>query len=407
MDAGAYVVPVLTESAQRMVGAATFSALASEPTKLSLWNDPQTPIPHVALGRKADVVVVCPATARVISDLRVGRAADLLTATLLATRAPVVIAPSMHTEMWEQQSVQENISVLAGRGVNIVHPVAGPLAGGDIGVGRMAEPSEIVTQAVSVLNTSTSHTGGSYAGRKVLVTAGGTVEPLDPVRFLGNRSSGKQGCAVAAEAAARGADTVLIATERAASYAPEGARVVIANTAADMASVVYKEAADSDVVVMAAAVADFRPAKRYKTKLKKDEVLRVPGLRLGTTLELEPTEDILSVLSERMITGGKVSASGEKVSAQSGKVFARQVRVGFAAETDNVENNAQSKLQSKKLHVMVANDVSKEHIGFESDDNEVTIFTSDGQRYHVQCTTKREVARNILDVVAGLMQAWV
>ena len=182
---GAHVVPVLTAGALRMVGETTFSALASEPAVTSLWNDPSGPIPHTAVGQRADAVVVCPATARLISDLRTGRSGDVLTATLLATRAPVVLAPAMHTEMWEQPSVQENLAVLVQRGVTIVGPGDGPLAGGDAGPGRMAEPEEIAAAVEAVL------TAPDLAGRRVLVTAGGTREPIDAVRFVGNRSSGK------------------------------------------------------------------------------------------------------------------------------------------------------------------------------------------------------------------------
>ena len=183
VGAGAHVVPVLTSGALRMVGETTFSALASEPAVTSLWKDPSSAIPHTDLGQRADAVVVCPATARLISDLRTGRSGDILTATLLATRAPVIVAPAMHTEMWEQPSVQENMAVLAQRDVTIVGPVEGPLAGGDIGSGRMAEPAEIVAAVEAVL------TPQDLAGRRVLVTSGGTREPIDAVRYVGNRSS--------------------------------------------------------------------------------------------------------------------------------------------------------------------------------------------------------------------------
>ena len=190
VGAGAHVVPVLTAGALRMVGETTLSALASEPAVTSLWKDPSSAIPHTSLGQRADAVVVCPATARLVSDLRTGRSGDILTATLLATRAPVIVAPAMHTEMWEQASVQDNVAVLVDRGVTIVGPVEGPLAGGDVGSGRMAEPAEIVAAVETAL------TPQDLAGRRVLVTSGGTREPIDAVRFVGNRSSGKQGAAV-------------------------------------------------------------------------------------------------------------------------------------------------------------------------------------------------------------------
>ena len=364
---GAHVVPVLTAGALRMVGETTFSALASEPAITSLWNDPSGPIPHTAVGQRADAVVVCPATARLISDLRTGRSGDVLTAALLATRAPVVLAPAMHTEMWEQPSVQENLAVLVQRGVTIVGPGDGPLAGGDAGPGRMAEPEEIAAAVEAVL------TAPDLAGRRVLVTAGGTREPIDAVRFVGNRSSGKQGAAVAAEAAARGAEVVLVTTQ--SELVSAAARVVAVDTAAEMAAAVGLEAPRADVVVMAAAVADFRPARPSGTKLKKDR--GVPAL------ELEPTDDILAALGASKGPG--------------------QVLVGFAAETEDVEANALAKLRSKNLDVIVANDVSKQHVGFGHDTNEIVMFTAGGTRHHVPLTTKREAARAVLDMVVGLM----
>ncbi|MYI37086.1 MAG: bifunctional phosphopantothenoylcysteine decarboxylase/phosphopantothenate--cysteine ligase CoaBC [Acidimicrobiaceae bacterium] len=367
VGAGAHVVPVLTAGALRMVGETTFSALASEPAVTSLWKDSSSAIPHTNLGQRADAVVVCPATARLISDLRTGRSGDILTATLLATRAPVVVAPAMHTEMWEQPSVQENMAVLAGRDVTIVGPVEGPLAGGDIGAGRMAEPAEIVAAVEAVL------TPQDLAGRRVLVTSGGTREPIDAVRFVGNRSSGKQGAAVAYEAAARGAEVVLVTTEP--DRAPDAARVVAVETAAEMAAAVELEAPGADAVVMAAAVADFRPANPAGTKIKKGQ--GVPPL------ELEPTHDILASLGASKPLG--------------------QVLVGFAAETEDLESNALGKLRSKNLDVIVANDVSKEQVGFGHDTNEIVMFTADGARHHVPLTTKREAARSVLDKVVALM----
>ncbi len=367
VGAGAHVVPVLTAAAQRMVGAATFSALATEPAVTSLWDDASSTIPHTSLGQRADAVVVCPATARLLSDLRTGRSGDILTATLLATRAPVIAAPAMHTEMWEQPSVQDNVAVLAERGVTIVGPVEGPLAGGDVGSGRMADPDEIVAAVEAVL------TPQSLADRRVLVTSGGTREPIDAVRFVGNRSSGKQGAALAGEAAARGAEVVLVTTEPA--RAPAVARVVAVETAAEMAAAVELEAPGADAVVMAAAVADFRPARPAGTKLKKGS--GVPAL------ELEPTRDILAALGAAKLPG--------------------QVLVGFAAETEDLEANALGKLRSKNLDVIVANDVSKEHVGFGHDTNEIVMYTADGARHHVALTTKQEAARAVLDKVASLM----
>ena len=362
VDAGAHVSPVLTDGAQRMVGAATFSALASEPARTELWDDPETPIPHTRMGQAADLILVCPATARLISDLRTGRSADLLMATILASRAPVMICPAMHTEMWEQASVQENLTVLEERGVVIVPPESGRLAGGDIGHGRLAEPATVAAAVEALLRN------GDFTGRTVLVTSGGTREPIDAVRFVGNRSSGKQGHAVAAEAAARGGDVVLVTTRP--ETAPPGVRVIPVETAAEMAAVCRIEAPTADVVVMAAAVADFRPATTADGKLKK-----IDG---APTVELVPTEDILAGLGEAKPSG--------------------QVLIGFAAETDDLLDNAADKLERKNLDAIVANDVSKDGVGFEHATNEVTVLVADGTRHDVPLTTKRDVARTILDV---------
>jgi phosphopantothenoylcysteine decarboxylase/phosphopantothenate--cysteine ligase len=250
VDAGAHVVPVMTRGAERFVGATTFSALASEPVHTSLFDD-DDPIPHTRLGQQADLVVVAPATARVIGAYAAGISDDLLVATLLATRAPVVVCPAMHTEMWEHPAVQENLAALRRRGVIVVEPAVGRLAGGDVGAGRLAPPEEIVAAVSQAL------TPPDLAGRHVLVTAGGTREPIDAVRVITNRSSGKQGYAVAAEAVLRGAKTTLVTTVD--LVPPAGAEVVAVETAAEMAEAVLDRADQADVVVMAAVVADFRP----------------------------------------------------------------------------------------------------------------------------------------------------
>ncbi len=365
VDAGAHVTPVLTEGALQMVGATTFSALASEPARTSLFDDPQTPIPHTVLGQAADLILICPATARVISDIRTGRSADLLMATVLATRAPLMVCPAMHTEMWEQASVQENISVLTDRGVLIVAPESGRLAGGDMGHGRLAEPATVVAAVEAALSS------GDLAGRKVLVTAGGTREPIDAVRYLGNRSSGRQGHALAAEASARGADVVLVTTQP--GRAPGGVRVVAVETAAEMANACEIEATNSDLVVMAAAVADFRPADSASRKLKKADG--------APEVELVATIDILALL-------GAAKPEG-------------QILVGFAAETDDLVANAAEKLARKNLDLIVANDVSKPGVGFEHTTNEVVVLMADGSRHDVSLSDKREIARAVLDAALG------
>ncbi|NCG25597.1 MAG: bifunctional phosphopantothenoylcysteine decarboxylase/phosphopantothenate--cysteine ligase CoaBC [Actinobacteria bacterium] len=365
VDAGAHVVPILTSSGRRMVGETTFSALASEPARTSLFDDPVTPIPHTKMGQSADLILVCPATARVLSDMRTGRGADLLTATILASRAPVMVCPAMHAEMWEQPSVQDNLAVLVERGVLVVAPESGRLAGGDMGHGRLAEPATVVAAVEAALG------GGELSGQKVLVTAGGTREPIDAVRFIGNRSSGKQGNAVAAEAASRGADVVLVTTQP--NSAPPGVRVVPVETAAEMAAACELEAPDSALVVMAAAVADFRPADPADSKLKKAD--GVPAV------VLVPTVDILAAL-------GAVKPDG-------------QTLVGFAAETHDLVANATGKLARKNLDLIVANDVSQPYVGFEHSTNEVVLLLSDGSRHDVPLSDKREIACAVLDAALG------
>jgi phosphopantothenoylcysteine decarboxylase/phosphopantothenate--cysteine ligase len=362
VDAGAFVSPVLTEDATRFVGQVTFSALASEKARTSLWDEPE-PIPHTRLGQSADVIVVAPATARVIGAYAAGISDDLLLATLLATRAPVVVCPAMHTEMWEHPAVQDNIATLRRRGVVVVDPAEGRLAGGDSGQGRLAEPDDIVFAVEQAV------TPQDLAGRRVVVTAGGTREPLDPVRFLGNRSSGKQGYALAAEAATRGAEVTLIATvER---WAPRGVRVRKVDTAEQMDQAVREAAASADVVVMAAAVADFRPKEAAEHKIKKGDG--------PPDVVLEPTPDILAGL-------GAAKPEG-------------QVLVGFAAETRMIREEALGKLARKRLDLIVANDVSAEGVGFEHDTNSVDVLAADGSVKNVPLTDKRHVARVVFDAV--------
>ena len=363
VDGGAHVVPVLTRGARRFVGETTFSALASERARTSLFDDPD-PIPHTRLGQSADLVLVAPATARVIGTYAAGISNDLLTATLLATEAPVVVCPAMHAEMWRHPAVQDNIATLRRRGVHVVEPEEGRLAGGDVGQGRLAEPATIVAAVESVLAR-----GRDMAGLHVLVTAGGTREPIDPVRFIGNRSSGKQGHALAAEAAARGAKVTLVTT--AALPVPPGADVVRVETAAEMDEAVRAVAPAADVIVMAAAVADFRPAAAATTKIKKDK--GVPEI------VLEPTVDILAGL-------GRTKRPD-------------QTLVGFAAETEQLRQNAASKLVAKGADLIVANDVTAPGAGFEHDTNHVVILNADGTEREVPLADKRAVARAVFDAV--------
>ncbi len=363
VDAGAHVAPVLTDDAQRFIGALTFSALASEPARTSLFDGPD-PIPHTRLGQSADLVVIAPATAKLLGKYAAGISDDLLTATLLATRAPVLVAPAMHTEMWEHPAVQDNVVILRRRGVHVVDPETGRLAGGDEGAGRLAAPASIVRAAAEILDRA-----GDLAGVRVLVTAGGTREAIDPVRFVGNRSSGKMGYALAEAASARGAAVTLITTI--GRPAPDTRiEVVRVETAAEMADAVLARYAECDVVVMAAAVADFRPKAVADDKLKKRD--GVPEL------VLEPTPDILTMLGERK---------------------AHQVLVGFAAETTHLAERAAEKLAAKRVDLIVANDVSAADSGFEVDTNRAILLSSSGSAEETPLLTKVALAGVVLDRV--------
>jgi phosphopantothenoylcysteine decarboxylase/phosphopantothenate--cysteine ligase len=366
VDAGAHVVPVMTEGAEHFLGTTTLSALASEPVRTRLWDDPRTPIPHTELGQGADLILVAPATARLIGAYRAGLSTDLLTNVLLATRAPVVLCPAMHTEMWEHPAVVDNIATLRSWGVHIVDPERGRLAGGDVGAGRLASPESIVAAVESVLGPR------DLAGVKVVISAGGTREPIDAVRVVANRSSGKQGYAIAAEAVARGADVTLVSTVD--LEAPPGAAVVAVETAAEMQEAMDRLAPSADVVVMAAAVADFRPVGAAGRKLKKRD--GVPEI------VLEPTPDILAGLGERKPDG--------------------QVLVGFAAETDDLTANAQRKLRDKHLDLIVANDVGAPRTGFRHDTNAVTMFAPGTDPIGVPLRDKRAIAAAVLDRVVAL-----
>ena len=368
VDAGAHVIPVLTEGALHFVGRTTFDALASERAWTSLWDETH-PIPHTHLGQTADLVIVAPATARVLGLYATGISDDLLTNILLATRAPVLVCPAMHTEMWEHPAVQDNLRVLRSRGVHVVEPEVGRLAGGDVGAGRLAEPGTIVDAATAILDGSP--VPAALTGLRVIVTAGGTREPIDPVRFIGNRSSGKQGHAVAEEAAARGAKVTLVTTVGLPVSA--GIDAIRVDTAAQMEQAVLSRSEGADVVVMAAAVADFRPVRAAASKIKKSGGL--------PNVELEPTADILAELGAHRRPG--------------------QVLVGFAAETDDLRVNAAEKLQRKGIDLIVANDVSEPGVGFEHDTNAVVILGADGSTLEVPLADKRAIARSILDAISN------
>jgi phosphopantothenoylcysteine decarboxylase / phosphopantothenate---cysteine ligase len=369
VDAGAHVVPIMTDAAQQFIGTTTLSALASEPVQTELWHNPTSPIPHTAVGQGADLIIVAPATAKLIAAYRMGFSHDLLTNTLIATRAPVVVCPAMHTEMWEHPSVVDNIALLEQRGVHIVAPESGRLAGGDVGAGRLASPERIIAAAELVLGAN------DLAGVTVLVSAGGTREPIDAVRVIANRSSGKQGYAVAAEAVARGAIVTLVST--ASLPAPVGVAVEAVETAAQMQDVMERLAPRCDVIVMAAAVADFRPVAASSVKLKKRDGI--------PEIVLEPTPDILAAL-------GAAKSAG-------------QVLVGFAAETDDLISNAASKMQTKNLDLVVANDVGAPAVGFAHDTNAVTLLRPGAEPVEIDLASKRDIARAVINMIVEIRHA--
>jgi phosphopantothenoylcysteine decarboxylase / phosphopantothenate---cysteine ligase len=366
--AGATVDPVLTAGATRFVGAATFEGVTGRRVRTEVWED----IPaetHVALGRAADLAIVYPATANVLAKLAHGLADDLLTTTLLAATCPLVVAPAMHTEMWEHAATQRNVAILRERGVHVLGPATGRLMGGDEGPGRLVDPEDAL-ELLGALRRS----AGDLGGTTVVVTAGGTREPIDPVRFLGNRSTGKMGFAVAAAAAARGAQVHLVAAPTSLPTPPGVTRHDV-TTAVEMRAAVLDLVDRADVVVKAAAVADFRPATAATSKLKKDA--GVPAI------ELVRNPDILAELGAR-----REGAS-------------RPLLVGFAAETDDVEANGRAKLARKQADLLVVNDVSADDAGFAVDTNRVLILGRDDARVEVELATKADVAGRILDEVVA------
>ena len=369
--AGAEVTVVMTESATRFVGPDTFAALTGRPVHTSLWERPGEVL-HVRLAHEADLAIVAPATANLLAKLAHGLADDLLTSTLLEYAGPLVIAPAMHTGMWEHPATRGNVETLEGRGVTFVGPAEGALAHGDSGVGRLAEPETIAAEALAVLDGTAA---GSLIGRSVVVTAGPTYEPIDPVRFIGNHSSGKMGVAVAAEAARRGATVHLILGPGTVAP-PAGAQVVRITTAEQMREAVMRYADDAGAIVMAAAVADFRPKDAATGKLKKDD---------GTPeVTLEPTPDILAELGERP---------------------QRPYLVGFAAETSDVEAHGRAKLARKHADLLVANEVGREGTGFGSETNHAAVVSVNGDDIALRDWTKRELASVIVDRIEAALQA--
>jgi phosphopantothenoylcysteine decarboxylase / phosphopantothenate---cysteine ligase len=366
-QAGATVQVVMTSSAARFVGSDTFAALSGRPAYTEVWEEPGSVL-HVRLARGADVCVVAPATANVIAKLSGGIADDLITSTLLEATCPLVVAPAMHSGMWEHPATQANVRSLRERGTVIVGPGRGPLAAGDEGVGRMAEPEDILATLEEVASR-----GRDLAGRRIVVTAGPTWEPIDAVRFVGNRSTGRMGFAVAREAFGRGADVTLVVGPGTVEP-PDGPRVVRVATANEMRMAVLKAAEEADAVIMAAAVADFRPREAAPGKLKKEEG---PPL-----LELVRTPDIL---------------------AELGQMKGDRVLVGFAAETEDVETAGRTKLVAKGLDLLVANEVGREGTGFGAESNHAAILSRTGDDEPLREWTKAELAAALCDRLTKLL----
>ncbi|MEB3984186.1 bifunctional phosphopantothenoylcysteine decarboxylase/phosphopantothenate--cysteine ligase CoaBC [Mycobacterium sp. 663a-19] len=381
-EAGHEVRVIPTESALRFVGAATFEALSGRPVHTGVFSDVPE-VPHVRLGQQADLVVVAPATADLLARAVHGRADDLLTATLLTARCPVLFAPAMHTEMWLHPATVDNVATLRRRGAVVLEPASGRLTGTDSGAGRLPEAEEITTLAHLLLER---HDALPYdlAGCKLLVTAGGTREPIDPVRFVGNRSSGKQGYAVARVAAQRGAEVTLIAGHTAGLIDPAGVDVVHVSSAQQLGDAVSKHAPAADVLVMAAAVADFRPAQVAAAKIKK-------GPADPPTIELVRNDDVLA---------GAVRARAH------GELPNMRAIVGFAAETGDSQGDvlfhAREKLQRKGCDLLVVNAVG-EGRAFEVDSNDGWLLASDGTESALQHGSKTLMASRIVDAIVAFL----
>ncbi len=376
-ESGHDVTVVPTASALRFVGAPTWAALSGKPVADDVWRDVHE-VPHVRLGQLADLVVVAPATADLLARAAHGLADDLLTNVLLTARCPVVLAPAMHTEMWEHAATRANVATLRSRGVQVVEPAVGRLTGKDSGKGRLPDPAELFEACRAAL--SASSVPQDLAGRRVVVSAGGTREHLDPVRYLGNRSSGKQGYALARRALARGAEVVLVSAVPSGSALadPEGAEVVRVTSALELRDAVLAGSATADVVVMAAAVADYRPVERSANKRKKTPELHV---------ELVQNPDVLAELAGRRGPG--------------------QVLVGFAAETGDADGSVlehgRAKLARKGCDVLVVNEVGEagHPTGFEGDRNAATVLTADGGALEVPLGSKDALADVVWDVAAA------
>jgi phosphopantothenoylcysteine decarboxylase/phosphopantothenate--cysteine ligase len=361
---GARVDVIMTEAATRLVTPLTFRSLTDRPVVTSMWQASERGMGHITLADSAQVVVVAPATANVIARLAAGIADDMLTATVLATRAPVIIAPAMHANMFTNPVTRDNLARLRGRGFTIVGPERGRLASGDSGEGRLVEIEQIIDAIREALKRS-----ADLSGKRIVVTAGGTQEPIDPARHIGNRSSGKMGFALAEAARDRGAEVTLI-TAPTQLPEPDNIEIIRVRTASEMKEAVTKAVKKAGALIMAAAVADYRPKSPAQSKVKKQS----PEL----TLELVRTPDILSE-----VKGGFI-------------------KVGFAAESEDLVANARKKLAQKGLDLIVANDITEPESGFGADSNKVTIIDKQGNLESLPLMSKREVAERVLDRVAGM-----
>jgi phosphopantothenoylcysteine decarboxylase / phosphopantothenate---cysteine ligase len=371
-ESGHRVQVVPTPAALNFVGAATWAALSGQPVLTTPWESVHE-VPHVRLGQEADLVIVAPATADLMARAAAGMSDDLLTAVLLTARCPVIFAPAMHTEMWEHAATRANVATLRSRGCIVLDPASGRLTGADSGPGRLPEPAELFSVAQRVLARGTAAMAQDLAGRTVVVSAGGTREELDPVRYLGNWSSGKQGYALARTAATRGAAVTLVAANTELQD-PPGARVVRVTSAAQLRDAMLEESASADVIVMAAAVADFRPATRSAAKIKKTGAAPAP-------IELAENRDIVrDLVAARQRPG--------------------QLIVAFAAETGDVLANGRAKLARKGCDLLVINQVGN-GLAFGTADNEATVLGADGTEVKLPRAAKDEIADAIWDEVAA------
>jgi phosphopantothenoylcysteine decarboxylase/phosphopantothenate--cysteine ligase len=374
-ESGHSVRVVPTPDALHFVGEATWAALSGQPVTTDVWTG-VADVPHVRLGQQADLVVVAPATADLMARAAAGLSGDLLTATLLTARCPVLYAPAMHTEMWQHPATQANVALLRSRGAVVLEPASGRLTGADSGPGRLPDPAEIFAAALQLLAApgATPHQARDLAGRRVVISAGGTREEIDPVRFIGNWSTGTQGYALARTAVARGAEVTVVAANVALPD-PAGVKVIRVVSARDMQSAVAAAAAEADVVVMAAAVADYRPEFRSEGKIKKDGQAPEP-------LRLVENPDILAGLA------------AQRNNAR------RPVLVGFAAETDTAEQAARAKLARKGCDMLVVNPVGN-GLGFGTPDNEAVVFGADGTVTQIPRGPKEGLANVVWDLVAA------